>query len=323
MAKIRWGLIGCGDIAGKKVVPAFQELPGCELAAVSSRNPGKAARFAEEHGAPRYHGRWEDLVRDVEIDAVYVATPHFLHAEQTIAAAEAGKHVLCEKPMAIRVSECEDMIRACDQNGVKLGVSYYRHFYPVIDRIKELLGSRAIGKAILCQINSFTRYDLEPGDPQHWMFEKEKSGGGPLMAGGCHRIEVLINLFGPVIGCLSTMDNILVQREIEDTAVAVLRFEGGPLGVLSMSHSIEEKNDTLHIFGSGGSIHTESLGSGEISVESEGAAAVEHHPPASNSHVPLIESFCNAIDEDTVPPADGGVGLAVQRVEEEIYFPGA
>ena len=110
---VRWGLIGAGDIVRKRVAAALRDAPGSALAAVSRARADLAESSAQAFGAERWHARWEDLVRDPGIDAVYVATPVHLHAAQTIAAAEAGKHVLCEKPMAMDVAECDRMIAAC------------------------------------------------------------------------------------------------------------------------------------------------------------------------------------------------------------------
>ena len=146
MAVLKWGLIGCGDISKKRVAPAIRDLDNCRLIAVSRARHELAQEFAQEFGAERWYKHWQDLLRDEEIDAVYIATPHHLHAEQTIAAAEAGKHVLCEKPMALNPQSCRRMIAACRGNGVRLGIAYYRHFYPLVARIKEILkaGDRVV-----------------------------------------------------------------------------------------------------------------------------------------------------------------------------------
>jgi predicted dehydrogenase len=125
MNTLRWGLIGCGDIARKRVAPALRDGAACELVAVNRARADLAEAFAGEFGARRWHADWRELVADREVDAVYIATPVHLHAEQTIAAAEAGKHVLCEKPMAMDADECERMIAACEGSGVKLGIAYY------------------------------------------------------------------------------------------------------------------------------------------------------------------------------------------------------
>lgn len=318
---VRWGLIGSGEIARKAVVPAFSELETCSLTCVASRQPEKAAAFSRDSGAKRWYTRWEDLIRDEEIDAVYIATPHYLHAEQAIAAAESGKHVLCEKPMALNGDQCRAMIRACAGAGagVKLGVAYYRRFYPLLKRIKTLLAEGAIGTASLCQINSFTWYDLQPGDPQYWLFQPEKSGGGPLMIGGCHRIELLLNLFGAISETVSVKGNVHAQRDIEDTAAAVFRHAAGPLSVLCMSHSIRESSDTLHVFGSAGSIHVPALNRGEMLLTYGGQTETECHPAHKNSHLPLIRSFCQSVLKGEDPVVDGSLGLEVQLVEDAIY----
>src|SRR5918911_3426122 len=104
MRRLRWGLVGCGDIARRRVAPALRELPNCELVAVSRARAELAPACAREFGAARWHGDWRELLADEEVDAVYVATPVHLHAAQAVAAAEAGKHVLCEKPMALSVA---------------------------------------------------------------------------------------------------------------------------------------------------------------------------------------------------------------------------
>src|SRR5262245_21703434 len=198
MKKLRWGLIGCGDISRKRVAPALRDIPECEFVAVNRARADLAEAFANEFGARRWYGDWSELIADGEIDAVYIATPVYLHAEQTVAAAEAGKHVLCEKPMAMNAAECDRMNAACDTNGVQLCVAYYRRFYPAIRRIKQILASGEIGKPVIAQINAFERFNPQPGEDRHWLLEKSKSGGGPMMDFGCHRIEILINLFGAI-----------------------------------------------------------------------------------------------------------------------------
>src|SRR5437868_14600124 len=146
MKKLAWGLIGCGDIARKRVAPALRDSADCDFVAVSRERVELAESFAREFGARKWYTAWQKLLLDQEIDAVYIATPVNLHAAQTIAAAEAGKHVLCEKPMAMSTLECDPMIAACEANHVKLGVAYYRHHYPAIDRIKVILRTNEVGR---------------------------------------------------------------------------------------------------------------------------------------------------------------------------------
>jgi predicted dehydrogenase len=311
--------MGCGDIARRRVAPALRELPSCELVAVSRARAELADSFAAEFGARRWYGDWRQLIADEEVEAVYVATPVHVHAEQAIAAAEAGKHVLCEKPLAMSATECDRMTAACASNGVRLGVAYYRHFYPAVERIKAVIASGETGRPVVAQVNAFERFDPEASHPRRWLIEKRLSGGGPMFDFGCHRIEVLINLFGRVEQVRSLVGNVVFEREVEDTASALLQFEGGTQGLLSVTHAAREPQDTLHVFGSRGSIHADALNAGEFRVVTADGERAESHPPHANVHQPLIDDFARAVLEGREPRVGGAVGREVAGIEDEIY----
>lgn len=317
---VRWGIIGAGDIVRRRVAPAINDLPNCELTAIARANADKAEEFAHEFGATRWYADWRELVKDDEVDAVYVATPVYLHAPQTIAAAEAGKQVLCEKPMAMNVAECDEMIEACDAYGVKLGIAYYRRFYPVLGRVRELLASGEIGRPVVAQINSFEYVDIPPDDPRHWFLEKAKNGGGPMMDFGCHRLEVLTNLFGDVRRLSSLTTNVeWKDREVEDTAVATLEFDDGPIATVTVTHGAQEPQDTLEIFGTKGSIHIPVLNRGEIRIVSKDGERIETHPNGPNTDEPLIADFTDAILNKRKPSVGGDTGREIARLMDEIY----
>lgn len=319
MKKLGWGLIGCGDIARKRIAPAIRDLDSGDLVAVSRARPELARSFAEEFGARRTFDPWQELLGDPEVGAVYISTPVYLHAEQTIAAAEAGKHVLCEKPLAMNTSECDRMIAACNANKVKLGVAYYRHFYPVIERTKEIIQSGEIGEPVLAQINAFECFNPEADHPRHWLVEKNRAGGGPMFDFGCHRIEVLANILGPITKVKAITSNVLFEREVEDTATALFQFERGTSGVLSVTHAAREAQDTLEIFGSRGSIHVPVLNEGTMQVVSDAGKRVETHSPDVNLHAPLISDFTEAVMNDREPAVGGDVGRMVAAIEDQIY----
>jgi predicted dehydrogenase len=319
MKKVRWGLIGCGDIAQKRVAPALRDLPNVEFVAVNRARAEMAEAFAHQFGARKWYADWQALLADPDIEAVYIATPVHLHAEQTIAAAEAGKHVLCEKPMALNVAECDRMIAACEANSVKLGIAYYRHFYPVIARVKELLAVGTIGKPILAQINAFEWNAMQPDNPRYWFFTKEKSGGGPMMDFGCHRIEVLTNVFGAVVEVQAFTDNLLFAREVEDTSAAFLKFASGVRATLTVTHAAFESQDTLDIFGSQGALHIAKLNQGDLRIVTADGEQIESHPPHANIQLPSIADFTEAILLDRAPRVDGVMGREVARIEAAIY----
>jgi predicted dehydrogenase len=317
--KLRWGLIGCGDIARKRVAPALRDLTNCELVAVCRANSEQAEEFAREFGAKRWHKDWRDLIADEEVEAVYIATPVHLHREQAVAAARAGLHVLCEKPMALNTTECDSMIAACATNNVRLGVSYYRHFYPVVERIKSLLDSGEIGTPVLAEMRAFERFDPARTHPRRWLLDKSKSGGGPLFDFGCHRIEVLLNLFGRIREVRGIAGNVLFEREVEDTATALFQFERKTQATLSVTHASLEPQDTLSIFGSRGSIHVAPLNEGELMIKTIDSERIEFHEPHRNLHQPLIDDFTQAVLTGGEPRVGGLVGLEVTRVMEEVY----
>ena len=279
--RVRWGLIGCGDIARKRVAPALRDSALCELVAVSRARSELAESFAREFGARRWCADWHDLLMDYEIDAIYVATPVHLHAEQTIAAAERGKHVLCEKPMALNVAECDRMIAAGRANDVKLGVAYYRHFYPAVRRVKELVESGELGVPVVAQINAFEWFDPSESDPRTWLINRRLSGGGPMFDFGCHRIEVLLDIFGDVHDVKATLANTFFDREVEDTATAVFQFERGTCATLTVTHAAREPQDTFDLFCSHGSIHIPVLNEGTMRVLTPDGERIEAHPNAS------------------------------------------
>jgi predicted dehydrogenase len=317
---VRWGLIGCGDIAAKRVAEALQRSAGSALVAVARARKELAAAFAERHGANRWHADWRDLLQDPEVDAVYVATPVRLHAEQAEAAAGAGKHVLCEKPMALDVAGGERMIAAARAHGVRLGVAYYRHHYPVVARLRQLLASGELGDPVLANVQAFESFDLPRDHPRAWFLRRAEAGGGPMADFGCHRIEVLLDLLGPVADAQGFADNVRFRdRDVEDTFVARLRFRSGAIAVLAVTHAAHERRDTLEIFGTRGSAHVGVLNQGDLRVVTPGGVREERHPPHPNLHQPLVEDFVAAVRDGREPAVSGEVGLEVTRVLARLY----
>lgn len=319
MNTVKWGLIGCGDIAKRRVAPAIQDLENNELAAISRQNPDLLKEFANVFMVPKMYEKWQDLIADPEIDAIYVATPVYLHAPITIAAANAGKHVLCEKPMAMNVSECEAMINACQKNNVQLGVAYYRHYYPVVQKIKDLLDSEVIGNIVYVTVNIFSYFNPEPDAPRAWLNVKSKAGGGPLYDIGSHRAEVFHHLFGCpqyVQGITTTQ---AFKRDVEDTATALYHYEKGFHVVMHVTHAARESQDTLDVFGTEGSIHIPNLNQGNLILWTPEEKKEELYPPHLNLHQPLIEAYAKSLLQKHPFAVDGKVGRNVNWMLEEVY----
>ena len=317
---IRWGLIGVGDIAEKRVAGALKDSPGSSLVAVASARPERAAAFAAKHGIPRHYGDWREMLRDKELDAIYVATPVRLHPEQTIAAAEAGKHVLCEKPMALDAAECARMIAAARRHGVRLGVAYYRHLYPVVRRMKQILAAGVIGRPVLAQAHAFERFDVSADHPRAWFLRKADAGGGPMFDFGCHRIEVLLDLLGPIARVAGGSTNVrFTERDVEDTCVAHFVFASGAQAVLAVSHAAGQPRDSFDIIGTEGSVHVPVLNLGRMRLVTADGEVEENHLPHPNLHLPLVQDFVEAVDAKREPVVTGEMGQAVAHALDAIY----
>jgi predicted dehydrogenase len=172
---------------------------------------------------------------------------------------------------------------------------------------------------VLVQINAFEWFNPKPEHPRYWLIRKELAGGGPMFDFGCHRIEALVNLFGPVERVTSLVSNVVFDREVEDTATALFQFNGGTCAVLSVTHAANESRDTLDVFGTQGSLHVPVLNGGEVRIKTGDRERVESHPPASNLHEPLIDNFVEAVLAGLEPRVSGDAGRMVAKIEEEIY----
>jgi UDP-N-acetyl-2-amino-2-deoxyglucuronate dehydrogenase len=189
----------------------------------------------------------------------------------------------------------------------------------VIERAREIIQSGMIGTPVLAQINAFEAFNPKTDHPRHWLLEKDRSGGGPMFDFGCHRIEVLTNIFGAISEVRALTANVLFEREVEDTATALFQFERGTSAVLSVTHAARESQDTLEIFGSLGSIHVRALNEGRMQITSDEGERVETHLPDANLHTPLIRDFVEAVMNEREPAVSGETGRMVAKIEEEIY----
>jgi len=323
MGTINWGLVGCGDIAKKRVAPAICALEGHRLEAVARKDPSRLGDFAEKFGVERTFAGAGDLIEDPQIDAVYLATPVNLHRQHAVLAAQAGKHVLCEKPMALDSAECDIMIEACEKAGVLLGVAYYRRFYPAVETIRSILAGGALGVPILARAMAAEYWRFDDSHPMAWRIRPQEGGGGPLMDFGSHRIDVLLDIMGPVIEVGAFTDRLLFERLVEDSALVIMRHASGAHSLVGAYHSIGRHFDELEISGSRGNIAVPSLNSGRLIITGdEQEEKILDRPPHQNLHLPLIEDFGRAINEGRQPRVTGRTARLTSRIMEAAYRAG-
>ncbi len=316
---IRWGLIGCGDIARRRVARAIIDNAGCELLAACRRDERKLREFCDEFAVERAYANDEQLINDPDIDAVYIATPVNLHLPQTIAAAAASKHVLVEKPMAMSVAECDEMIAACRRSGVKLGVAYYRRFYPVAARMKEVIAAGEIGQPMTFSVTTAAAFAINPGEDGYWRVIPEQGGGGALMDIGSHRINLLLDMFGEVADVKAFCSTITASYDSEDCASLVIRFRSGVHGTLQCLFGARVDPDEFTVIGTQGRMSSSPLNGGDLSIRTTKDHRVESHPPHDNFNFPLIADFVDAIREDRDPTVSGEEGRAANVVMQLAY----
>ena len=181
--KVKWGVLGAANIAVKKVIPAMQASEWCAITALASRNPAKAAVFARELGIPKAYGSYEELLADPEIEAVYNPLPNHLHVPWSIKAAEAGKHVLCEKPIALDAEEAIQLLRARDRTGVLIEEAFMVRTHPQWIKVRELIEAGRIG-AVRSVAGHFSYNNPDPANIRNMA----DIGGGGLMDIGCYLI---------------------------------------------------------------------------------------------------------------------------------------
>jgi predicted dehydrogenase len=191
MNVLRWGVLSTARIGRGKVIPGIQAVERCEVVAIGSRDADLAKGVATELGIPRAHGSYEALLEDPEVDAVYIPLPNHMHREWTIAAARAGKHVLCEKPIALSSAEAEEMADVCAAEGVRLMEAFMYRLHPSWVAVRELVGSGRIGE--LRAVQSWFSYFND--DPTNIRNVREW-GGGALMDIGCYSVNLSRMLFG-------------------------------------------------------------------------------------------------------------------------------
>jgi 1,5-anhydro-D-fructose reductase (1,5-anhydro-D-mannitol-forming) len=282
MAIVRWGIIGCGDVAEKKGGPALYQAESSELIAVMRRDRAKAEDFARRHGAKRAYDTVETLLADPEIDAVYIATPPHLHCPQTLQAAAAGKSVLVEKPMALNTAECEQMIAACSAAGVSLHVAYYRRYWPKFQAIKAVLEAGELGTTLGARLQLCTQ-----AAGSGWRVDPAISGGGHVVDVGSHRLDMLLFLLGEVVETQGFAANRLGHHSAENDSVFALRFASGALASASFHFHTSPSRDVLEIFGSQGTLVCDSFDSIAFTIKGK-----EHRfETPSPTHLPFVQAL--------------------------------
>ncbi|HIC89328.1 MAG TPA: Gfo/Idh/MocA family oxidoreductase [Anaerolineae bacterium] len=315
---IRWGLVGTGAIANKRVGPGLVSARDSKLVAVCDVVEEAVREFAGRFNVPYVYTSFDDLLANQEIDAVYLATPIFLHGSQAIQALRAGKHVLVEKPMALTVAEGEEMIQVARETGKTLATAYYRRFFPKVQRAQQLIGEGTLGKVVMVVSVYHTWYDPAPGAPGSWRSQKARAGGGVLWDMGSHRFDLLVGLFGMPTQVWAITETLAHDYEVEDTASVYMKLGNGAQCVSSWQWSSQTWVDHLSIIGTHGKIVMEPVDSPNFTLYIGKGRSQERFdeeiPLPENVHLPMIQNFVDSVLQGIDPVEVGEEGIKINRI---------
>ena len=241
---LRLGLIGTQFI-GNLYCHSLRNIGGIEVTAVASPNTAQA--FCERWGIARHYADWRELVADDDIDAVAIGTPNDIHAEIAVAAAQAGKHVLCEKPLAMSLAEADAMIAACRAAGVVLMYAENLVFVPMYQRVKELAKRGQVGTPFLVK-----QAQCHGGPYSPWFWDVNRAGGGVVLDMGCHSIHAICWTMGAWPEAVTATMGRYAHSEKglgEDHSTVILHFPGGAIGIAENSWAMPGGNDYLEVYG--------------------------------------------------------------------------
>jgi predicted dehydrogenase len=316
--EIGWGIIGSAGIADKRTIPeGIMPSRTSRLVALEGPHREKLEAMARKYGISKCYTTEEDLLADPEVDAVYIATPNYLHHRQAIMAAEAGKHVLCEKPFAMDVRECEEIVSACGRAGVKLAVGFMMRFHSCHQAALRLMVEGSLGRPIAARVQFGFLYPEIPGA---WRQDPAMGGGGSLMDLGIHGIDLLRMFFGEVTEVMAFNDTLAFEYASEDSSLVAMKFESGAYGIVDSYFSIPRpaSDNSLELNGTAGSVAAYgSIGqgsSGKLKVALVGEEIREYSPEPVNIYRAEIEDLVRAIREDSTPVNSGEEATKDQRV---------
>ncbi len=308
-----WGLIGASDIAETRMIPAVAAQPDSRVAAVMSRSVERARDYAVRHDIPQAYDSLDALLADPAVDVVYISTTNDLHHDQAIAAARAGKHVLCEKPLALTVAAAREMVEACAAAGVVLGTNHHLRNAVTHRALRRLIGDGAIGQPLAARV--FHAVYLPPR-LQGWRVTAPAAGGGVIFDITVHDADTLRFVLGDeaVEATALTARQGLAAGEIEDAVMGVLRFDGGALAQHHDAFTIRHARTGFEVHGTDGSLYAEDVMTqdpvGRVLLRREGGGITEIDVGAPEDlYARSVRLFNAAVRGEGEPAATGEDGV--------------
>jgi predicted dehydrogenase len=315
--EIRWGIIGCGDVTEVKSGPGFQQARGSRLVAVMRRRGDLAADYAHRHGVARWYDDAGALIADPEVDAVYIATPPGTHLEYALRVCAAGKPAYVEKPMARNHAECRRMVDAFAAAGLPLFVAYYRRALPRFQKARELIRAGRLGTVTgISQQHAGGSGRLEPG-ALPWRLRADEAGGGLFLDLGCHTLDILDFLLGPLDEIHGTAANVAAAYAVEDSVAMTFRA-GGALGTGAWNFASAAAADRIQIAGTEGRVTLSTFGDEPVELQTAAGRETFALPNPRHIQQPLIQTIVDALRGDGQCPSTGVTAARTSRVIDQV-----
>jgi len=337
--KVKWGVIGCGGIAARRTIPEFMKMASkAELVSVMDISAERAEAVAKQFGIPHYCTDEQEVLAKSEIDAVYIATPSNRHADQTILAAKAGKHVLCEKPMALSVEEVDLMTAAIQDAGVKFMLGFCMRNNVYNRKARELVQSGKLGQVVMGRAELTCWYPPIPGA---WRQDIAVSKGGSFVDMGTHCVDILEWIMGSKVVEVTGFQDQLTHKyatKIEDTSTILVKFANGAHGIIDNYFNLPDAaaQNALEIHGTKGSIvahgtigqdptgnmfsilQPQETGYDANQVRNNPVAKEEYHFAGIGLYGQMIDIFSECILNNSEPPVPLSEGRHSMQVVEAV-----
>jgi 1,5-anhydro-D-fructose reductase (1,5-anhydro-D-mannitol-forming) len=318
MRRLGWGVIGIGSIVNGTIAPAMVAESSCELVAGVSRSRDRADAFAARFDVPSAYTDYQAMLEDPAVEAVFIATPNALHPDQVVAAARAGKHILCDKPLALDTESALRAVRAASDAGVSLGVNFHNRFLPWVRDVGRMIAAGDIGDPLIVEVevaSGTRRWD-------NWRADPEMAGLGTIHNVGVHALDFLRVILGSEpVEVTALFDRPAGADEVEYIALVLLRFANGTLVSVNANEAVPYPSNGITIHGSEGRIvgsgFTRAPIDGELRVLRDGEETVTEYP-APAAHRALVATFTAAVLAGEEPNPNGIDGLRSVELCEAI-----
>ena len=316
--RVNWAIVGVGDIVRKRAGAAIQQQAHSNVHACVEIDPEGRREQIEALEPQKVYTDLGEALEDEQIHAVYVATPVHLHAPQAIAALQAGKDVLLEKPMALGSDQAKQVVQAAQRSGRRLAVAYFRRHWPRFQLVRDMLDGEEFGQLVLVRVAVHSWYGLASDAPGSWRARRDHSGGGVLSDVGVHKFDLLNWWFGPPRRVLAQAETRTHDFDVEDSASMLMQLADGAHVTASFNWNSKTWTDEIHVVGTEAKVVFHPSDGDEVVITRGREVERRKLAPPENQHYPLIDDFARSIVEDRAPRFTGADGFQATRVLDAV-----